>query len=224
MAKLVAEQSPARVALSSAASAPAERVAGDELDEQDPTLAAKATLNAAMDADRRHDYQQALTLYQRGIGELLQVRAASRDTTTKAWCESQAARHLERAEKLKEYEKARARETSDAGDVLLSRADEAWHDNRFAEALVLYERAREALRADPTHTAEQLVHASTRIEMLVERENSGGSEFATPVPLGLRPGEKYVDPVQAPSKMDRFKHKAATLKKKVAQKMDDDPW
>jgi len=188
----------------------------------DAVNAAKATLNLAMNADRGGDVPGALQLYELGLDQLMQLLKSCADPAEKQWITGEVRRHLARAETLKESIKARVV----TGTTALADADEAWDAGEYERALPLYERAKELLRAemaDRDEAGEQLAHAEVRIELLVSRANDGG-EFVRPIPLGHRPGEKYVDPVGERSKMEKFKDKAQQLKRTIATKFQDDPW
>jgi tetratricopeptide (TPR) repeat protein len=184
--------------------------------------AAKATLNDAMNADRAGDVSNALQLYEAGLDQLMQLLKSSTDPAEKQWVTGEVRRHLARAETLKESIKARVV----TGTSALAAADEAWDSGEYERALPLYESAKELLRAemaDREEAGEQLAHAEVRIELLVSRANDGG-EFVRPIPLGHKPGEKYIDPVGERSKFEKFKDKAQQLKKTIATKFQDDPW
>jgi hypothetical protein len=92
---------------------------------------------------------------------------------------------------------------------------------RYDAALPLYEAALDQLRADTEPPPpDALVHCAARIELLRDRQASGG-RFERPIPLGHAEGALYVDPAPPPSKWQSFKHKAAKVKKKTVYALED---
>jgi tetratricopeptide (TPR) repeat protein len=184
--------------------------------------AAKLTLNNAMNADRSGDLAGALALYEAGLDQLMQLLKSCTDAAEKQWITGEVRRHLARAEAIKAALKSRV----PTGSSTLSEADDAWDAGEYERALPLYERAKEMLRlemADRPDAGDQLAHAEVRIELLVTRANDGG-EFVRPIPLGHKPGERYVDPVGERTRLEKFKEKAQQLKRTIATKFQDDPW
>lgn len=185
---------------------------------------AKATLNEAMNADRAQQTAVALRLYEDGLEQLMALlKTSPGDGEEKKWITAELRRHLARAEKLKETLKSAAEGLT--GVKALRIADDAWDSGDYDRALPAYEQAKELLRHEPDNGA-HLAHAEIRIELLVQRQADGA--FVRPIPLGHKPGEKYVDPVGEKSKFQEFvataKEKAKTLKRHVDEKLNDDPW
>lgn len=184
---------------------------------------AKMTLNDAMNADRANQRESALTLYEAGLDLLMQLLKTTTDAEEKRWITAEVRRHLQRAEKLKEA--IREEHEGLTGIKALKIADDAWDGGEYARALPAYEQAKELLRHEPDNGA-HLAHAEIRIELLLQREADGA--FVRPIPLGHKPGEKYVNPDPEQSKFQELvasaKEKAKTLKRNIENKLSDDPW
>ncbi len=218
----IAEYSLRRRQLSSVAPLSAPAAVGNDRGESMDR--AKATLNEAMNADRAQQAAAALALYEDGLEQLMALLKGAVDADEKKWITGELRRHLARAEKLKETLKSAAEGLT--GLKALQIADDAWDSGDYDRALPAYEQAKELLRHEPDNGA-HLAHAEIRIELLVQRQNDGA--FVRPIPLGHKPGEKYVDPVGEKSKFQELvataKEKAKTLKRNIDAKLnDDDGW
>jgi len=184
---------------------------------------AKRVLNDAMKCDRSKDYDRALDLYQSGLDLLLPLMKDSTDAEEKKWITEQVKKHLTRAETLKrliqEADEAKRPPTAQKMRWL---ADNEWDAGRYDASTPMYEKAL-ALFRDEEHTEESgeaMVHCAERLELLGKRAETGG-KFERPIPLGHKPGEKYVSPIPDPTRWDGFKHKTAKVTKKAWEKTKD---
>jgi tetratricopeptide (TPR) repeat protein len=219
----IAEYSRRRLELAAHSTTSSAAAVGADDEHAQRVAKAKLTLNDAMNADRANHRESALTLYEAGLDLLMQLLKTTTDAEEKRWITAEVRRHLQRAEKLKEA--IREEHEGLTGLKALKIADDAWDGGEYARALPAYEQAKELLRHEPDNGA-HLAHAEIRIELLLQREADGA--FVRPIPLGHKPGEKYVNPDPEQSKFQELmasaKEKAKTLKRNIENKLSDDPW